>query len=151
LIDIYSAAESKESGTRTPHEYIKDILPFRYQECVSCKNRTGLTCIKCGYCYSCHWKKEKAEKRLLDRTLNEIFPLSPSSRKNALVRKEAKESPLPQQQQQQLIVDVHGRTSEPICTYHRCDHKFSLHGQGSHDCKCKHPTNKTLGIFVRCP
>ena len=146
---MFSATESK-SGTRTPHEYIRDTLTFSYHECVSCRNRTNLICIKCGYCYSCHWKKEEAEKKILDSTLNGIFSLSPSStRKNALIRKEAKESPLPQQQQ--LIVDVYGRTSEPICTYHRCDHKFSLHGQGSHDCKCKHPTNKTLGIFVRCP
>jgi hypothetical protein len=147
---MFSATESK-SGTRTPHEYIRDILTFSYHECVSCRNRTNLTCIKCGYCYSCHWKKGGAEKRLLDSTLNEIFPLSSrSTRKNALTVKDAKDSPLPLQHPQQLIVDVYGRTSEPICTYHRCDHKFSLHGQGSHDCKCKHPTNKTLGIFVRC-
>jgi hypothetical protein len=146
LINIFSAAESK-SGTRTPHEYIRDTLTFSYHEC---RNRTNLTCIKCGYCYSCHWKKEGAEKRLLDITLNEIFSLSPSStRKNAQILQEAKEPPLPQQHQQQLIVGVHDRTSEPICTYHRCDHKFSLHGQSSHDYKCKHPTNKTLGIFVR--
>ncbi|HEU4822566.1 MAG TPA: hypothetical protein VFS97_04010 [Nitrososphaeraceae archaeon] len=101
MINIFSAAESKESGTRTPHEYIRDTLTFSYHECVSRRNRTNLTCIKCGYCYSCHWKKEKEEKRLLDRTLNEIFSLSPSStRKNALIVKEAKESPLSPQQHQ---------------------------------------------------
>jgi hypothetical protein len=144
---MLSAAESK-LGTKTPHEYIRDILPFRYQECISCGNRTDLTCVKCGYCYSCHWKKEGAEKRLLDSTLNEIFSLSPSStRKNSPMVKEAKESPLPSQHQQELIVDVYGRTSEPICTYYRCNHKFSVHD--SRRCRCKHPTNKTLGIFVR--
>ena len=144
---MLSAAESK-SGTKTRHEYIRDILPFRYQECISCGNRTDLTCVKCGYCYSCHWKKEGAEKRLLDSTLNEIFSLSPSStRKNSPMVKEAKESPLPSQHQQELIVDVYGRTSEPICTYYRCNHKFSVHD--SRRCRCKHPTNKTLGIFVR--
>jgi hypothetical protein len=68
----------------TPHEYIRDSFSLRYQDCISCGNRTGFTCIKCGYCYSCHGKKEGAEKRLLDRTVNEIFPVSPSStRKNA--------------------------------------------------------------------
>jgi hypothetical protein len=148
---MFSATESK-SGTRTPHEYIRDTLAFSYHECVSCRNRTDLICIKCGYCYSCHWKKEEAEKRLLDSTLNEIFSLSPSStRKNTLIVKEAKESPLsPQQQhQQQLIVDVHGRTSEPICTYYRCNHKFSVHGSSKYACRCRHPTNKTLGIVTR--
>jgi hypothetical protein len=149
LIDTFSATESK--STRTPHEYIRDTLTFSYHECVSCRNRTNLTCIKCGYCYSCHWKKEKEEKRLLDSTLNEIFPLSPSSTmKNALIVKEVKESPLsPQQYQQQLIVDVHDRTSEPICTYYRCNHKFSIHGQGNYTCKCKHPTNKAHGVSLR--
>ena len=44
---LHSEAESKE--TKTPHEYIRDILPFRYQECISCGNRTDLTCIRCGY------------------------------------------------------------------------------------------------------
>jgi hypothetical protein len=69
----------------TPHGYIRDSFSFKYQDCISCGNRTGFTCIKCGYCYSCHGKKEGAEKRLLDRTVNEIFPVSPSStRKNAL-------------------------------------------------------------------
>jgi hypothetical protein len=47
--------------------------------------------------------------------------------------------------QQQPVVDVHGGTSEPICTYHGCDHKFSVHGLGN--CKCKHPSNTTLGVF----
>jgi hypothetical protein len=151
LIDTFSATESK--STRTPHEYIRDTLTFSYHECVSCTNRTNLICIKCGYCYSCHWKKEEAEKRILDSTLNEIFSLSPSStRKNALIVNKAKESslsPHQQQHQQQLIVDVHGRTSEPICTYYRCNHKFSVHGQGSNACKCKHPTNKAHGVSLR--
>jgi hypothetical protein len=42
--------------------------------------------------------------------------------------------------------DALGQPAEPICTYYRCHHKFSLHG--SRRCRCKHPTNKTLGIFV---
>ena len=44
-------------------------------------------------------------------------------------------------------LDVLGRPAEPICAYYRCHHKFSLHG--SRICRCKHPMNKTLGIFVR--
>ena len=108
-------------------------------------------CIKCGFCYSCHWKKEEAEKRLLDNKLSEIFPPSLSTEKSRLINREAKQSPPSPQQlhQQQLIVDVHGRTSEPIYTYYRCNHKFSVHGQGSNACKCKHPTNKAHGVSLR--
>ena len=44
-------------------------------------------------------------------------------------------------------LDVLGQPAEPICNYYGCHHKFSLHG--SRRCRCKHPTNKTLGIQVR--
>ena len=44
-------------------------------------------------------------------------------------------------------LNVLGQPAEPICTYYRCHHKFSLHG--SRRCRCKHPTNRTLGIQVR--
>ena len=43
--------------------------------------------------------------------------------------------------------DVLGKPAEPICTYYRCHHRFSLHG--TRTCRCKHPMNKTLGIAVR--
>jgi hypothetical protein len=94
----------------------------------------------------CHWKKEKEERRLLESKISEIFP-SPFNYQRRLVEKEVPQQPLPDRPKRQLIVDVHGRTSEPICSYHRCDHKFSLHG--SRRCRCKHPTNKALGIQVR--
>src|SRR5919198_749182 len=45
-----------------PHEYIRDSLRFRYKNCIFCGNRTEYTCIKCGYCYSCHWKREQFEE-----------------------------------------------------------------------------------------
>jgi hypothetical protein len=54
-----------------------------------------------------------------------------------------------QQKQPQLIIDVFGQETEPICTYHRCRHKFSLHGLSGHGCRCKHPMNKTLGILMK--
>jgi hypothetical protein len=141
-----SVAESKELGTKTAHEYIREILPFRYQECSSCGNRTDLTCIRCGYCYSCHWKKEKEERRLLEDKITEIFP-SPmySAIKKVPMEKVLEQQPLQESRQQRLIIDVQGRISEPICSYHGCDHKFSVHGVGQ--CKCKHPSNKALGTF----
>jgi hypothetical protein len=85
---MFSATESK-SGTRTPHEYIRDTISFRFRDCKFCEARTELTYIKCGYCYTCHWKKEEAEKRLLDNKLSKIFPPSLlSTGKNGLTDRE---------------------------------------------------------------
>jgi hypothetical protein len=151
---ITPTTQSK-SQTTLSHEYIRDTLPFRYRECKSCGTRTELTCIKCGFCYSCHWKKEEVEKQLFDNKYHKTHssPLIPS-RKNELTdkekqkeEKEEEEEEPQEQKQQQLIKNVFGQVSEPICTYYRCHHKFSLHG--SSRCRCRHPTNKTLGIFVR--
>jgi hypothetical protein len=55
-------AQEEEERLLTPHEYIRDTISFKYQNCISCGRRTGFTCIKCGYCYSCHWKKEQVEE-----------------------------------------------------------------------------------------
>ena len=145
---------SKEEQERilTPHEYIRDTMSFRYQDCVFCGNRTEFTCIKCGYCYSCHWKKEQAEEiELRDNLKYSSLSLSKASNDDNQNQK----LQLQQQGGKDLkkglekwgTVDVLGRPAEPICTYYRCNHKFSIHG--SRSCRCKHPTNKTLGVKVR--
>src|SRR5918997_2874634 len=135
-----------------PHEYLRDSLSFRYLVCVSCGNRTEFTCIKCGYCYSCHWKKEQVEQlELRDNLKYSSLSLSKASNDDNQNRK----LQLGQQGGEDLkkglekwgTVDVLGRPAEPICTYYRCNHKFSIHG--SRSCRCKHPTNKTLGVKVR--
>jgi hypothetical protein len=110
-------------------------------ECSSCGNRTDLTCIRCGYCYSCHWKKEKEERNLLEGKFAKIFS-SPTyyAIKKVPTEKVLEQQPLQESRQQRLVIDVQGRISEPICSYHGCDHKFSVHGLGG--CKCKHPSNK---------
>jgi hypothetical protein len=142
----YSAVGPNEPDAKTAHEYIRDILPFKYQRCISCGNRTDLTCVRCSYCYSCHWKKEKEERRLVEDKISEIFP-SPFLRSGnkASEKKEAQQQLIPEKQSPLMVVDVHGRTTEPVCTYHGCDHKFSDHGFGG--CKCRHPSNKALGVF----
>jgi hypothetical protein len=144
----YSAAGPNEPGAKTAHEYIRDILPFRYQRCISCGNRTDLTCVRCSYCYSCHWKKEKEERRLVEDRISEVFP-SPFLRSGgkATVKSKVQQRLIPDKPKRQLVVDVHGRTAEPVCTYHGCDHKFSDHGFGN--CKCKHPSNKALGVVLK--
>ena len=62
--------------------------------------------------------------------------------------KESTDKEIPQKQPQ-LIIDVLGQETEPICTYYRCRHKFSLHGLRTHGCRCKHPMNKTLGVLMK--
>src|ERR687889_2537606 len=145
---------SKEEQERilTPHEYIRDTMSFRYQDCVFCGNRTEFTCIKCGYCYSCHWKKEQVEQLEL-RDNQKYFSLSLPKASND--DNQNQKLQLQQQGGKDLkkglekwgTVDVLGQPAEPICTYYRCNHKFSIHG--SRSCRCKHPTNKTLGVKVR--
>jgi hypothetical protein len=154
--------------TRPPHEYERDTLSFRYEECKSCRNRTQLTCIKCRFCYSCHWKKKEEERTEFRNKLESIYlslsSLSPKPRDESTTTEEEDDDELQKQkkeeegeeqeteQSQEMIVNVFGQKSEPICTYHRCHHKLSLHGLGrSYKCKCKHPMNKTLGVFKRYP
>jgi hypothetical protein len=159
--DSITTAASVPVIRRLPHEYERDTLSFRYEECKSCRNRTQLTCIKCGFCYSCHWKKEEVERRELRNKLDNFYLSSSKPRDESTITTE-EDDELQQQkkeegqeeteQSQEMIVNVFGQKSEPICTYYRCHHKFSLHGLGrSCKCKCKQPMNKTLGVFKRYP
>jgi hypothetical protein len=43
------------------HEYLRNTI---YEYCNSCKKRTQFTCVKCGFCWSCHWLKEEMEKKI---------------------------------------------------------------------------------------
>jgi hypothetical protein len=148
-----SLTSEEQAKLLTPHEYTRDTLYFRYQDCISCGNRTGFTCIKCGYCYSCHWKKEQDEEIELRNNLKDFHAsLSKTNgestlRKNDLERTQQTVKSGEKKFEIWGTLDVLGRQSEPICTYYRCHHKFSLHG--SSRCRCKHPNNKALGVFVR--
>jgi hypothetical protein len=51
------------------HDYLRDTLELGYNECKSCRNRTQFTYMQCGFCYSCHWKKERLEKVQLEPLL----------------------------------------------------------------------------------
>ena len=124
-----------------PHEYLRDSLSFRYLVCVSCGNRTEFTCIKCGYCYSCHWMREQTEGTSLN------VKLSKAAYNDEQELKLEQDGVKDQGLEKWRSLNVLGQQAEPICAYYRCHHKFSLHG--SRSCRCKHPTNKTLGIEVR--
>ena len=135
----------------TPHEYTREVLSNRRQQnCISCGHRTEFTCIKCGHCYSCHWKREQIEEIELRNKLKDFY-LSLSKTNNDHKEKvkslQGRASGLYHVNERWGTIDVLGQPAEPICTYYGCHHKFSLHG--SRSCKCKHPTNKTLGIQVR--
>jgi hypothetical protein len=146
-----SSVHTKEEQQRllTSHEYTGEAFSLRYQDCISCGHRTEFTCIKCGYCYSCHWKREQVEKIELRDNLKDFYAsLSKSSNEDDKQKHKLEQYEVKVQELEKWgTLNVLGQPAEPICTYYRCHHKFSLHG--SIKCRCKHPTNKTLGIQVR--
>jgi hypothetical protein len=148
-----SSIYTKEEQQRllTPHEYTREALSVRYQDCISCRHRTEFTCIKCGYCYSCHWKREQVEEIELTDNLKDFYFSLPKAIKDDDSQKAPSQQDRAKDLDQQLerwgTLDVLGQPAEPICTYHGCHHKFSLHG--SRLCRCTHPTNNALGIQIR--
>ena len=131
-----------------PHEYTGEAISLRYQNCISCGHRTEFTCVKCGYCYSCHWKREQVEKIELRDNLKDFYvSLSKACNDDDKQKPKLEQSKVKDQELGKWgTLNVLGQPAEPICTFYRCHHKFSLHG--SRRCRCKHPTNKTLGIQV---
>ena len=137
--------EAQEKLITSPHEYIRDSLHFRYKNCVSCGIRTEYTCIKCSYCYSCHWKREQVEEIEQRDNLKDFYLSMSSKVSNDINNQTKKQDFAPIQGLEKWgTLNVLGQPAEPICTYYRCHHKFSLHDTRS--CRCKHPMNKTLGI-----
>ncbi len=134
-----------------PHEYLRDTLDSKYRECKSCANRTEFTCTKCGFCWSCHWKMERAEKfELIDRQYQGDKPVSYVY--SNMTRVDQEKGKLERQLEKTghylltaKAVDVFGKESEPICDYLRCHHEFSSHGLKTSKCKCKHPQNAAIG------
>ena len=49
------------------HEYITSYIKPSYSECIDCNKRTTCICLKCNYCYSCHFKIEKIEKERMKK------------------------------------------------------------------------------------
>lgn len=147
-----SSIHTREEQQRllAPHEYTGESLSLRYQDCISCHRRTEFTCVKCGYCYSCHWKREQVEEIELRDNLKDFYASQSTASNNDSQKSElelAGTTSRDQRTERWGTLNVLGQPAEPICTYYRCHHKFSLHG--SRRCRCKHPTNKTLGIQVR--
>ena len=147
-----SSIHTREEQQRlfTTHEYTGESISLRYQDCISCHRRTEFTCVKCGYCYSCHWKREQVEEIELRDNLKDFYASLSTASNNDSQKPELQQAGTTSRNQRTEkwgTLNVLGQPAEPICTYYRCHHKFSLHG--SRRCRCKHPTNKTLGIQVR--
>jgi hypothetical protein len=115
-----TTAAGEELATKAaPHEYTRYILTIRYKECKSCGNRTELICIKCGFCYSCHWKGEEAEKKKLRDKLDNFSSSLSSSLKARDESTTAEDDELQQQKEEEketeqtqgVIVDVFGQKS----------------------------------------
>lgn len=131
------------------HEYLRDTLVYRYIECKSCTNRTEFTCIKCGFCWSCHWKMEQIER--VD-SYSKPLPVVPSfgSYSESVVAEEEtprKQGLLEKSPTITNVIDVYGEEAEPICDYLRCHHKLSVHGLRTRGCKCRHPQNVAVGVL----
>jgi len=124
------------------HEYLRDTLVYRYRECKSCVNRTEFTCIKCGFCWSCHWKMEQIERIDLP---NRPLPLVQTFR-NYSQAEEKRPSKQLFHKVGPTVINVYGEVAEPICDYLRCHHRLSVHGLRTSKCKCRHPQNITVGV-----
>ena len=123
-------------------------MNFRNQN-VNFVRKLNLSRKKNGLIYSHQWRTNAIEMQLLENRFIEFSSLSCSASSSTPSTTNESTNNEIQQKQPQLIIDVFGQETEPICTYYRCRHKFSLHGLSTHGCKCKHPTNKTLGILVK--
>jgi len=128
-----SSVHTREEQQRLlkPHEYTGEAFSLRYQDCISCGHRTEFTCIKCGYCYSCHWKREQVEAIELRDNLKGFYAsVSNASNKDNEKQKmqQVATKDLDQRSEGWGTLNVLGQPAEPICTYYRCHHKFSLHG-----------------------
>lgn len=126
------------------HEYLRDTLAVTYKECNSCTNRTELTCIKCGLCWSCHWMVEQADKSEISTRSRTLGPAHEGGNDKEHEHMLDKQS----QYLKTNVIDVFGKETEPICDYLRCHHKFSEHGLRIGKCQCKHPRNSAAGAYL---
>jgi hypothetical protein len=128
------------------HEYLRSISAFRYTLCENCKSRTQFGCTRCGYCWSCHFQKEQSERDWLEKLFNirDVSSISYQLRSETL--RDTDRLGYRNRNEEVRVVDVFGEDSEPICNYLRCHHKFSIHGEESHICRCKHPQNRVIGV-----
>jgi hypothetical protein len=129
------------------HDYLRDTIVSTYKECIYCKSRTQFTCVTCGYCYSCHWGREELDRVQLE--IAKSVNLQKNSHAATLIIEQPPSPSHQRPRQQTKVIDVYGRETEPICSYRKCHHKFSVHGHdNNHNCKCRHAVNYATGISI---
>jgi hypothetical protein len=144
------------------HEYIRETTTWKYDVCKCCDYRTPFTCVRCGYCWSCHWKKERLEKyELLKNRFgrNERLQITNKLLDSNTMNSEALsvQQKIEQGREQKYdlnqikMINVFGEeVMDPICNYLNCNHAFSLHRiSNAHcngSCSCRHPQNSIIGI-----
>ncbi len=144
------------------HEYIRETSSWKYDICKCCDNRTSFTCVRCKYCWSCHWKKERLErnellgKRILPYEKQRIGSDTATSSKLVAGTSRLKQEKIEIVKQQppptRAIINVFGEEEpDPICNYLNCNHAFSLHKDRNNHCKsaacnCQHPQNSVIGL-----
>ena len=56
------------------HEYATSYSNVLYKECTHCNKRTLHICLRCGYCYSCHFKIESLERQQELMKVRKFYP-----------------------------------------------------------------------------
>jgi hypothetical protein len=144
------------------HEYIRETSSWKYDICKCCDYRTSFTCVRCKYCWSCHWKKEHLERSELlgNRILpyKKLWIASNTATNSKLVtgvsqlKQEKTELVKQQSTPTRAMINVFGEEEpDPICNYLNCNHAFSLHKDRNNHCKgaacnCRHPQNSVIGL-----
>ena len=144
------------------HEYIRETSSWKYDICRCCDYRTSFTCVRCKYCWSCHWKKERLERNEL--LGNRILPsekqliasdmVNSDKRLTGVSRLRQERTEIVEQQHPHMrpMINVFGEEEpDPICNYLNCNHAFSLHKDRNSRCKsaacnCRHPQNSVIGL-----
>src|SRR5919199_5861697 len=98
------------------HGYLRDSLVSAYKECIPCNIRAQYTCVKCGYCYSCHWKKEELDKVELERANSQIVWKYPQL---TAIRIE-------QPSEEKVALDVYGQQIELICNHEFSEYRYVI-------------------------
>jgi hypothetical protein len=144
------------------HEYIRETSSWKYDICKCCDCRTSFTCVRCKYCWSCHWKKERLERneflrnRIMPNAKQRIAGNMTNNNKLAFGISRLKQEKVEIVEQQstpgKAIINVFGEEEpDPICNYLNCNHAFSLHRDNNDHCKgaacnCRHPQNSVIGL-----
>jgi hypothetical protein len=144
------------------HEYIRETSSWKYDICKCCDYRTSFTCVKCKYCWSCHWKKERLERNELSRTrslpnlklwiANDMTSNNKFTSEVSHLKQEKIKIVGQQPSSSKAVINVFGEEEpDPICNFLNCNHAFSLHKENNNHCKgaacsCRHPQNSVIGL-----